>query len=196
MRSKASNPAHATVTHSLRRELEIGCNDGHYCLVQGEPFMSDFLQRRDLQQTHQGDDSRPARRADIALTNFDTNTTTLIDVTVASHNSQSAATDYTVGRAADTRAIEKRRRYDREYYTNNPNAKLVVFAVESSGAVHPEAHQFLKEHARLTDPSNYSRKLGQLLTSLSVSIQAARARSVTTARDLLSCAHHYTFCSS
>ena len=186
VRSKASNPAHATVTHSLRRELEIGCNDGHYCLVQGEPFMSDFLQRRDLQQTHQGDDSRPARRADIALTNFDTNTTTLIDVTVASHNSQSAATDYTVGRAADARAIEKRRRYDREYYTNNPNAKLVVFAVESSGAVHPEAHQFLKEHARLTDPSNYSRKLGQLLTSLSVSIQAARARSVTTARDLLS----------
>ena len=186
VRSKASNPAHATVTHSLRRELEIGCSDGHYSLVPGEPFMSDFFQRRGLQQTHQDDDARPARRADIAFTNFDTNATTLIDVTVASHNSQSAAADYTVGRAADARIIDKRRRYEREYHTNNPNAKLVVFAVESSGAVHPEAHQFLKEHAKLTDPSNHGRKLGQLLTSLSVSIQAARARSITTARDLLS----------
>ena len=186
VRNKANNPAHATVTHSLRRGLEVGRNDGLYSLVPGEPFMNDFLQRRDPQQIDQDDDSRPARRADIALTSFDTNITTLIDVTVASHNSQSAAADYTVGRAADTRATDKRRRYDREYFTNNPTAKLVIFAVESSGAVHREAHQFLKEHARLVDPSNHGRKLGQLLTSLSVSIQAARARSITTARDLLS----------
>jgi len=186
VRNKANNPAHATVAHSLRRELEVGRNDGLYSLVPGEPFMNDFLQRRGPQQIDQDDDSRPARRADIALTSFDTNITTLIDVTVASHNSQSAAADYTVGRAADTRATDKRRRYDREYFTNNPTAKLVIFAVESSGAVHREAHQFLKEHARLVDPSNHGRKLGQLLTSLSVSIQAARARSITTARDLLS----------
>ena len=97
---------------------------------------------------------------------------------------------HTVGRAADARAIEKRRRYDREYYTNNPNAKLVVFAVESSGAVHPEAHQFLKEHARLTDPSNYSRKLGQLLTSLSVSIQAALPSVAKPAAGLISDVEH------
>ena len=69
------------------------------------------------------------------------------------------------------------------------NTALILFfffAVEDSGAVHPEAHQFLRSHARLVSPDNPGRELGHSLTSLSVSIQAARAKSVTTARDLLS----------
>ncbi len=72
------------------------------------------------------------------------------------------------------------------FETTNPNVNLVIFAVEDSGAVHPEAHQFLRSHARLVTPDNSGRELGHSLASLSVSIQAARAKSVTTARDLLS----------
>ena len=35
-----------------------------------------------------------------------------------------------------------------------PNVNLVIFAVEDSGAVHPEAHQFLRSHARLVALNN------------------------------------------
>ena len=79
-----------------------------------------------------------------------------------------------------------RRDYDRDFETTHPAVQLVIFAVEDSGAVHPEAHQFLRSHARLVSPDNPGRELGHSLTSLSVSIQAARTKSVTTARDLLS----------
>ena len=76
--------------------------------------------------------------------------------------------------------------YDRDFETTHPDVQLVIFAVEDSGSVHPEAHQFLRSHARLVSPNNPGRELGHSLTHLSVSIQAARAKSVTTAHDLLS----------
>ena len=120
------------------------------------------------------------------MVNLHDNISTLVDVTIASHNAQTAAADYTVGQAAGARTIDKRRAYDRDFETTNPNVNLVLFAVEDSGAVHPEAHQFLRSHARLVAPDNSGRELGHSLASLSVSIQAARAKSVTTARDLLS----------
>ena len=87
------------------------------------------------------------------MVNLHDNITTLVDVTIASHNAQTAAADYTVGQAAAARTIDKRRAYDRDFETTNPNVNLVIFAIEDSGAVHPEA---------------------------------ARTKSVTTARDLLS----------
>ncbi len=81
------------------------------------------------------------------MVNLHDNITTLIDVTIASHNAQTAAADYTVGQAAAARTtIDKRRAYNRDFETTNP-VNLVIFAVEDSCAVHPEAHQFLHSHA-------------------------------------------------
>ena len=120
------------------------------------------------------------------MVNLHDNITTIVDVTIASHNAQTAAAYHTVGQAAAARTIDKRRAYDRDFEITNPNVNLVIFAVEDSGAVHPEAHQFLRSHARLGAPDNPGRELGHSLATLSVSIHAARAKSVTTARDLLS----------
>jgi hypothetical protein len=70
------------------------------------------------------------------MVNLHDNITTLVDVTIASHNAQTAAADYTVGQAAAARTIDKRRAYDRDFETTNPNVNLVIFAIEDSGAVH------------------------------------------------------------
>jgi len=187
VKSKASNPAHATLSYSLRQYLHNGHVTGNYIIRAGEPQVGDYLTRR----PRVNDRRHPAplvtqRRADIAMVNLDSNITTLVDVTIASHNAQTAAADYTAGQAAATRTIDKRRDYDRDFETTHPAVQLVIFAVEDSGAVHPEAHQFLRSHALLVSPDNPGRELGHSLASLSVSIQAARAKSVTTARDLLS----------
>jgi hypothetical protein len=187
VKSKASNPAHATLSRSLRQYLDHGRVNCSYIITPGEPHIGDYLVRRPRGNVHRHPPLPDTqRRADIAMVNLHDNITTLVDVTIASHNAQTAAADYTVGQAAAARTIDKRRAYDRDFETTNPNVNLVIFAVEDSGAVHPEAHQFLRSHARLVAPDNPGRELGHSLASLSVSIQAARAKSVTTARDLLS----------
>ena len=58
------------------------------------------------------------------MVNLHDNITTLVDVTIASHNAQTAAADYTVGQAAAARTIDKRRAYDRDFETTNPNVNL------------------------------------------------------------------------
>ena len=104
------------------------------------------------------------------MVNLYSNITTLVDVTIASHNAQTAAADHTVGQAAAARTIDKRRAYDRDFEITNQNVNLVIFAAEDSAAVHPEAHQFLRSHARLGAPDNPGRELDHLLVSLSVSM--------------------------
>ena len=144
-------------------------------------YVTFFPQRLPLRRIHRsgGDAALPIRRADIAITSIDTNITTLIDVTIAAHNcTQRNAADYSPGHAASHRAAEKHRLYGRDFDTNVPSARLVIFAVDDLGAIHREA--------LLTAPDNPGRKVGHLLGTLSVSIQAARARSLTTARNLLS----------
>ena len=150
---------HATLSRSLRQYLDHGRSNSSYIITPGEPHIGDYLVRRPRGNAHRHH---------------------------CLHYAQTAAADYTVRQAAAARTIDKRRAYDRDFETTNPNVNLVIFAVEDSGAVHPEAHQFLRSHARLVAPDNSGRELGHSLASLSVSIQAARAKSVTTARDLLS----------
>ena len=76
--------------------------------------------------------------------------------------------------------------YDRDFITVNDEVKLVVFAVETSGAIHNEARQFLKEHTSANSPFNPTIAFQQALQSISVSIHTCRARCVLTARNLLS----------
>ncbi len=109
----------------------------------GEPHIGDYLVRRPRGNVHRHPPLLDTQRlADIAMVNLHDSITTLVDITIASHNAQTAAADYTVGQAAAARTIDKRRAYDRDFETTNPNVNLVIFAVEDSGAVHPEAHQF------------------------------------------------------
>ena len=44
--------------------------------------------------------------------------------------------------------------YDPDFITANDEVKMVVFAVETSGAIYYEARQFLKEHLSATSPLN------------------------------------------
>jgi hypothetical protein len=132
VKSKASNPAHTTLSRSLRQYLDHGRSNGNYIITSGEPHIGDYLVRHPRGNV----DRHPPlldtqRRADIAMVNLHDNITTLVDVTIASHNAQTAAADYTVGQAAVARTIDKRRTYDRDFETTNPNVNLVIF-----GAVH------------------------------------------------------------
>ena len=104
VKSKASNPAHATLSYSLRQYLHNGQVNGNYIIRIGEPHIGDYLSRR----PRINDRRHPApvdtqRRADIAIVNLQSNITTLVDVTIASHNAQTAAADYTAGHATGLR---------------------------------------------------------------------------------------------
>ena len=167
VKSKVSNTAHATLSRSLRQYLDHGLSNGSYIITPGELHIGDYLVRRPRGNVHRHPPLLDTqRRADLAMVNYHDNITTL---------------DKLLQLGSSTREEP-----DRDFVTTSPNVNLVIFAVEDSGAVHPEVHQFLRNLARLVAPDNPGRKLGHSLASLSVSIQAARAKSVTTARDLLS----------
>ena len=109
-------------------------------------YVTFFPQRLPLRRIHRagGDAALPIRRADIAITSIDTNITILIDVTIAAHNcTQRNVADYSLGHAASHRAAEKHRLYGRDFDTNVPSARLVIFAVDDLGAIYCEAHQLL-----------------------------------------------------
>jgi hypothetical protein len=46
VKSKASNPAHATLSRSLRQYLDHGRSNGSYIITPGEPHIGDYLVRR------------------------------------------------------------------------------------------------------------------------------------------------------
>jgi len=128
IKSKASNPAHAILSRSFRQYLDHGRSNNRYINTPGEPHIGNYLVRRPHGNVHRFPlllDTQ--RRADIAMVNLHDNITTLVDVTIASHNAQTATTDYTVRCSTAARTIDKRRAYDRE--TTNPNVNLVIFAV-------------------------------------------------------------------
>ena len=129
-----------------------------------------------------------ARRADVVLLSHSHGqpSTTLIDVTMAAHNAQHADPDYQPGSSAIHRAAEKHASYDAEFITADPDVKLVVFAVETSGALHQEARQFLLDHVTFLNGTSSKLSLQRALQTISVSIQTCRARCVALARSHLS----------
>jgi len=124
------------------------------------------------------------RRADIALISTNPNgpSVTLIDVTLAAHNSQHANLDFTVGSAGISSAQRKHTFYNRLYDTTRADTALVIFAIETFGHLHSEARRFLKDQITVSAPHNPGLAFENILKTISVSIQTARARGTLTAR--------------
>ncbi len=99
---------------------------------------------------------------------------------MAAHTAQHADPDYHPGSA------QKHASYDAEFITADPDVKLVVFAVETSGALHKEAHQFLRHHMTALNGTSSQIILQCALQTISVSIQTSRACCVAMARSHLS----------
>ena len=75
--------------------------------------------------------------------------------------------------------------YNRTFDFSSDAVRLEVFAVETSGALHREGRQFLRAHVTATDPHNPGLQLSNILKTLSVAVQTARAKCVIIARDRL-----------
>ena len=107
---------------------------------------------------------------------------TLIDVTLAAHNRQHGEPEYSVGAAAILRAREKHDMYNRTFDFSSDAVRLEVFAIGTSGALHREGRQFLCSHATATDLHNPGLQFSNILKTLSVAVQTARAKCVIIAR--------------
>ena len=130
----------------------------------------------------------PNRRADIALISTslpNPGAVTLIDITLAAHNRQHDGPEYSVGAAAILRAREKHDMYNRTYDFTSDAVQLKVFAVETSGALHREGCQFLREHVTATYPHNPGLQFSNIIKTLSVAVQTARAKCIIIAKDRL-----------
>ena len=95
----------------------------------------------------------PNQRVDIALISTslpNPGAVTLIDVTLI--NRQHGGPEFSVGAAAILRAREKHDMYNRTYDFSSDAVQLKIFAVETSGALHREGRQFLREHVTATYP--------------------------------------------
>ena len=88
-----------------------------------------------------------------------------------------------MGAAAILRAREKHDMYNRTFDFSSDAIRLEVFAVETSGALHREGRQFLRAHVTATDPHNPGLQLSNILKTLYVAVQTARAKCVIIARD-------------
>ena len=75
--------------------------------------------------------------------------------------------------------------YNRTFDFSSDAIRLEVFAIETSGALHREGRQFLRSHATATDPHNPGLQFSNILKTLSVAVQTARAKCVIIARDRL-----------
>jgi len=186
VRNQTRNTAHSDVSHGLRNVLQARQHSGGgYYVAHGEPLMDNYFPR--LPATAAAPELDIARRADIALiaTTPDRVGVTLIDVTLAAHNSQHANLDFSVGGAGILSAQRKHAFYNRMYDTSNADAALVIFAIETSGHLHSEARKFLKDHITASAPHNPGLEFGNILKTVSVSVQTARVRGILTARTKL-----------
>ena len=75
--------------------------------------------------------------------------------------------------------------YNRTFDFISDAVRLEVFAIETSGALHREGRQFLRSHATATDPHNPDLQFSNILKTLSVAVQIARANCVIIARERL-----------
>ena len=186
VRNQTRNTAHSDVSRGLRNALQPRSVDSGYCIVQGEPHMEDYVPR--LHPVVPQDAHPPNQRADIALISTslpNPGAVTLIDVTLAAHNRQHGGPEFSVGAAAILRAREKHDMYNRTYDFSSDAVQLKVFAVETSGALHREGRQFLREHVTATYPHNPGLQFSNIIKTLSVAVQTARAKCVIIAKDRL-----------
>jgi hypothetical protein len=186
VRNQTRNTAHSDVSRGLRNALQPRSVHSGYYIVQGEPHMEDYVPR--LHPVDPQAANPPNQRADIALISTslpNPGAVTLIDVTLAAHNRQHGGPEYSVGAAAILRAREKHDMYNRTFDFSSDAVRLEVFAIETSGALHREGRQFLRSHATATDPHNPGLQFSNILKTLSVAVQTARAKCVIIARDRL-----------
>jgi hypothetical protein len=191
IRNKVRNSSHAALSAQLRRSIQAQAASCSYAPATGEPHLDRYLDRRPVAQPTVPDHmdeiwnapDRIERRADLILLSnaVEITPTVLVDVTMAAHNSQQAGPDYLPGRAAEARYRAKVLSYARDYRPPPDDIRLVFFAVETSGAIHHTARQFLHD----LFPSSH-RAVQYVLQSLSVAVQTARAYAVTTSLDTLS----------
>lgn len=191
IRNKVRNSSHAALSAQLRRSIQAQAASCSYAPATGEPHLDRYLDRRPVAQPTVPDHmdeiwnapDRIERRADLILLSnaVEITPTVLVDVTMAAHNSQQAGPDYLPGRAAEARYRAKVLSYARDYRPPPDDIRLVFFAVETSGAIHHTARQFLHD----LFPSSH-RAVQYVLQSLSVAVQTARSYAVATSLDTLS----------
>ncbi len=188
VRNQVRNTGHSDVNNDLRNIFKSRQTAGHYYVANGEPLMDRYLQHIDVAAANPDEINR---RADIALIRMgqDGPGTTLIDVTLAAHNIHQPGPDYTVGLAANNSALRKHQFYRRLYQPPGPDTQLVIFAFETSGSIHPEARKFLRDHVAAGTTHNPGLEFGNIIKTISVSLQTALAKCVLTARTLISLPH-------
>jgi hypothetical protein len=155
------NRAHSDGSQGLRNALQPQSVHSSYYIVQGEPHMEDYVPR--LHPVDPQAANPPNQRADIALI--------------------SASLPNPV--AVTLRAREKHDKYNHTFDFSSDAVRLEVFAIETSGALHREGRQFLRSHATATDLHNPGLQFSNILKTLSVAVQTARAKYVVIARDRL-----------
>ena len=185
VRNKVRNTGHAILSAQLRHFLDSSKIEGNYSVPIGEPLMEQYLDRV---PGFVQDPQTAARRADIVLLSHSDEqpSVTLIDVTMAAHRTLHADPDYHPGSSAIHRATEKHASYDAEFITADPDVKLVIFAVETSGALHMDARQFLQHHTTALNGTSSKISFQRALQTISVSIQTCRAHCVAMASSHLS----------
>ena len=184
VRNQVRNTGHSDVSNDLRNIFKSRQTAGKYYVANGEPLMDRYLQRIDVAAVNPDEINR---RADIALIRMglDGPGTTLIDVTLAAHNIHQPGPDYTVGLAANNSALRKHQFYNRLYQPPGPDTQLIIFAFETSGSIHPEARTFLRDHVAAGTTHNPGLEFGNIIKTISVSLQTALAKCVLTARTRL-----------
>ena len=90
-----------------------------------------------------------------------------------------------VVRTTNNSALRKHQFYHRLYQPSGPDTQLVIFAFETSGSIHPEARKFLRDHVAAGTTHNPGLDFGNIIKTISVSLQTALAKCVLTVRTRL-----------
>jgi hypothetical protein len=173
---------------------------GEYIVGTGEPMVEQYLRRKpqntaaaaDVEATgtppqvvdrtevtdqwRQTADGHSNKRADVVLSFNSGDCVKLVDVMFAAANSK-LIKDYRAGKAAVEGAKHKLATYAKDFQLNNDRGvELVLCVAEPSGALAPQARNFLRQLAEYG--SNPIIEYGQILRTISVHIHTARAKMV------------------
>jgi hypothetical protein len=176
------------ITNSNSRNNIYNQNDTNY---NDEMFDSTYSPNNNTQNNPRATtyNNNINKRADVAL--LYQNKTQLIDVTFAASN-QIDVSKYTLGSAANKGYDTKLRKYEKDFNIHeDPDVKLVILAMETSGVIHEKGRKFLKEIAYLSDTP--AKDFGQILQTLSVQVQTARALQIHKSKMLYSVDQKPTF---
>ena len=169
------NPAHAKLSSSLRQLLQR--TQDCYQVLLNEPHVQDYFPANNSQSSRDDID----RRADIAII-FPTHAT-LIDVTIASPNSQAINQHtYIPGNACLRRQQHKLNYYNRHFNLSPDNENnLTIFAIETTGSLSTHAYQFLQHISSFYQSPSLA--IQQILQTISITIQKIRITQTQHSRD-------------